>query len=183
MFQEGQNFQSQVDVDGLTVRALTETGTCYGVAANVSATGINVTLRLRNCVVEGMGGAEHFGYDTQTANFTVGATLSGASATATIVSQTDLSATTGIIYFRNRSGTFTVFETVTDSSGGSARMSTVQATSSYAYDVRAAAPAVMNGTFDHCWKTGGLLRFGATQYASNLHNNAPIISVATTTIT
>ena len=62
-------------------------------------------------------------------------------------------------------------------------MSTILSTSSFAYDTRQSGQAVFNGTYDHCWKTGGVLRWQDTQYASTLYNNVPIISVATQTIT
>jgi len=60
-------------------------------------------------------------YDTQSANFTAGATLTGGTsgATATIVKDDD-SGTTGTLHLINIIGTFENNETITDGSGGSA---------------------------------------------------------------
>lgn len=60
-------------------------------------------------------------YDTQTANFTAGATLTGGTsgATATIV-QDDDAGTTGTLHLINIVGEFENNETITDGSGGSA---------------------------------------------------------------
>jgi hypothetical protein len=62
-------------------------------------------------------------FDTQTVNFTVGATVTGATSTAhgVIQSQVDVGAT-GTLYLRTVVGTFTAGETITGSSGGSAKV-------------------------------------------------------------
>src|SRR4030067_480460 len=72
-------------------------------------------------------------YTTQTANFTVGATLSGVTSlsTARIVKDVD-AGTTGIIYFALISGAgFLPTEIITDSSGGSATCSVTYSGSQY----------------------------------------------------
>lgn len=62
-------------------------------------------------------------YNTQTVNFTVGATLTGATsgATATIIGDVDAGAS-GTLTLTNINGIFTSTETITDSSGGSAKV-------------------------------------------------------------
>jgi hypothetical protein len=65
-------------------------------------------------------------FDTQTANFTVGATVTGATSTAhgVIQSQVDVG-TTGTLYLRTVVGTFTAGEIITGTSGGSANVNGV----------------------------------------------------------
>lgn len=62
-------------------------------------------------------------FDTQTANFTVGATVTGATSAAhgVIQSQVDVGAT-GTLYLRTVVGTFTAGEALTDPLGGSAKV-------------------------------------------------------------
>lgn len=67
-------------------------------------------------------GALNLSFDTQTANFTVGATVTGAGgATGIIDRQTD-AGVTGTLYLLSVIGVFVVGETITGSSGGSARV-------------------------------------------------------------
>jgi hypothetical protein len=65
-------------------------------------------------------------FDTQTANFTVGATVTGATSTAhgVIQSQVDVG-TTGTLYLRTVVGTFSAGEIITGTSGGSANVNGV----------------------------------------------------------
>lgn len=72
------------------------------------------------------GTGNRLNYSSQTANFTVGATLTGtdSGATAKIMADSD-AGTSGFLTLGNITGTFTKGETITDGSGGSATSSSV----------------------------------------------------------
>lgn len=80
------------------------------------------SFRWRGLAILGGGFSPRLNYNTQTANFTVGAVLTGGTsgAKAVIIGDTDAGAT-GTLVLRNVAGTFVTGETITDGSGGSAK--------------------------------------------------------------
>jgi len=87
--------------------------------AGAQRNGVNTAQYHRNAKVQRPGST--LGYDGQTANFTVGETITGSTSGATALIQADSdSGATGTLTLSNISGTFEDNETITDESGGEA---------------------------------------------------------------
>lgn len=99
-----------------------------------------VSATSMSAVTPSTGESGFVAYDAQTANFSLGTTLTGGTSTATARIEAILDAgTTGVLALSNIQGTFQNNETITDTEGGSATEDGAAYTCEYSYSLTASA--------------------------------------------